>query len=57
MKEHCRKTIIQLEWRKTSGGKVKTGGGNVKTIEGNVKSSVEKLLLVTFPHYISHFHH
>ena len=44
MKEHCRKTIIQLEWTKTCGGKVKTGGRNVKTIDGNVKSSVEMLL-------------
>ena len=44
MKEHCRNTIIQLEWTKSIGGNVKTGGGNVKTIDGNVKSSVEMLL-------------
>ena len=44
MKEHCRNTIIQLEWTKRSGRNVKTDGGNVKTIDGNVKSSVEMLL-------------
>ena len=42
MKEHCRKTIIQLEWTKTSSGKVKTSDGNVETSDGNVKCSVEK---------------
>ena len=44
MKKHCRNTIIQLEWTKSSGRNVKTDGGNVKTIDGKVKSSVEMLL-------------
>ena len=42
--EHCRITIIQLEWTKNSGGNVKTSCGKVKTSDRNVKSSVEMLL-------------